>query len=64
MDSSFGNPLYQARPPKSFDTLSQTTNMGGMLRNIDLPCAFHPEEQFSNYCLESKCYQPLCAECI
>jgi len=42
MDSSFGTPLYQTRPPKNFDLMSQTTNMGGMLRNLDLPCAFHP----------------------
>lgn len=66
MDSSFGYPhLYQPRSVRNFDAVSQATSaLGVTLGQVDIPCPFHSDEQSSNYCIESKCHQPLCSECI
>lgn len=62
MDSSFGQPLYHPRSQRTFDGASiATTTLGVALKQVDMSCPFHPEEQSSNYCIESKCYQPLCS---
>lgn len=66
MDSSFGfPPHYQPRPARNFDNVSQATSVLGIsLKQVDIPCPFHNDEQSSNYCTEAKCHQPLCSECI
>jgi hypothetical protein len=63
MDSSFGlSQHYQQRPTRTFDNVSQATSaLGVSLKQVDIPCPFHMDEQSTNYCIESKCHQPLCS---
>jgi len=48
---------------RQMDSLSQTsTNIP--IKPIHLACNQHLDEPANNYCIEPKCYQPLCSECI
>jgi hypothetical protein len=50
------------------DTISQVSaysnNNSVPLKPIELICNIHTEEPCNNYCVEPKCFQPLCSECI
>lgn len=34
------------------------------IKSLSLPCRYHPDEICLNYCIEQKCFQALCSECI
>lgn len=65
MDSSFGYPYgNQSRSPRIVDGKSQVSGPPINIKQVDIPCSFHADEQSMNYCTEPKCHQPLCSECI
>jgi hypothetical protein len=68
MDLSGNQRSFSPHQYRKADNLSQVSNYSASqaiaLKPIELLCNHHTDEPCNNYCVEIKCFQPLCSECI
>jgi hypothetical protein len=67
MDFGTNQRSLSPRQYRKMDNISQVSgysNPNIQLKPVELLCHLHTEEPCNNYCVEGKCFQPLCAECI
>jgi len=62
---SLSHQSYNTSFEKPLSNISQIPNNSMInIKQLSYPCRYHPDEICLNYCIEQKCFQALCSECI